>query len=58
MRRCVCYHATFELSSEKHELLKHLKQGNGYDQICVLETLVWQKSGRYIGRETDWKQGL
>lgn len=27
--RCVYYHATFELSSEKYESLKYLKQGNG-----------------------------
>lgn len=29
MRRCVCYQATFELKSEKHELPRHPKQGNG-----------------------------
>lgn len=27
MRRCMSYEVTFELNSEKHESLKHLKQG-------------------------------
>lgn len=34
MRRCASYEATFELSSEKHESLKHLKQGDGISDSC------------------------